>query len=377
MRELSAPAGALSPELPPGGVDEVRRAATAVMSIDDVTAGIAPANAIRVRGHLLRPADEAWTALNAQLGPAGWTPMLRERDDAPGHELLALPVAFRGSAPRVALAATLFALTVLSCLFTGAQMIDGLGQINWNLLDGLPFAAGLLAILLAHEFGHYLVARRLGSPTSLPYFIPMPFPIGPFGTLGAVITASVPFRNKRHLLAVGAAGPLAGLVVAIPVLLAGLHLSQLQPLPSGSYMLEGNSLLYAGLKYLVFGMVLPSGGMDVFIHQLAFAGWAGLLVTGLNLIPVGQLDGGHIAYALLGRQRARILGYAMLAVMVGLVFLWNGWILWLLILFLAVRLQDMPLDDVTRLTRRQRFFAALMLVVFALTFVPVPLTFVN
>jgi membrane-associated protease RseP (regulator of RpoE activity) len=375
MRELSAqPAPA---QLPPGGAEEVRRAAMAVMSVEDVTAGVAPGNAVRVRGRLLRPSDEAWRWLNEQLGPSGWTPMLRERADAAGHELLALPVAFAGSKPRVALAVTLFALTVLSCLFTGAQMVDGLTEINWNLLDGLPFAAGLLTILAAHEFGHYLVARRLGSPTSLPYFIPMPYPIGPFGTLGAVITASVPFRNKRHLLAVGAAGPVAGLVVAAPVLLLGLNLSQLQPLPSGPYMMEGNSLLYAGLKYVMFGMFLPAGGMDVFIHQLAFAGWAGLLVTGLNLIPVGQLDGGHIAYALLGRQRARILGYVMLAVMAGLAFIWQGWILWLVILFMASRLQDMPLDDVTRLTPRQRVFAVAMLVLFALTFVPVPLTLVN
>jgi membrane-associated protease RseP (regulator of RpoE activity) len=363
--------------LPPGGLDEVRRAASSVMSVEDVTAGVEPANAVRVRGRLRRPADEAWRTLNEQLGPSGWTPVLRDRADAPGHELLALPVAFAGSAPRIGLALALFALTVFSCLFTGAQMVEGLSRINWNLQDGLPFAAGLLGILLAHEFGHYLVARHLGSPTSLPYFIPMPFPIGPFGTLGAVITASVPFRNKRHLLAVGAAGPVAGLVIAIPVLLAGLSLSELQPVPAGAYMMEGNSLLYAGLKYLVFGMFLPSGGMDVFIHQLAFAGWAGLLVTGLNLIPVGQLDGGHIAYALLGRERARVLGYVMLVVMVGLVFLWVGWILWLLILFLAVRLQDMPLNDITQLTPRQRIFASFMLILFALTFVPIPLTFVN
>lgn len=372
MRQLIAP-----PSIPPGGAEEVRRAAVAVMAIDDVTVGVEPANAVRVRGRLLRPADEAWQSLNAALAPSGWTPMLRERTDAAGHELLALPVTFGGARQRVALAVVLFALTVLSCLFTGAQMIDGLTDINWNLLDGLPFAAGLLGILATHEFGHYLVARRLGSPTSLPYFIPMPYPVGPFGTLGAVITAGVPFRNKRHLLAVGAAGPLAGLVVAVPVLLLGLRLSHLQPLPSGPYMMEGNSLLYAGLKYLVFGMFLPSGGLDVFIHPLAFAGWAGLLVTGLNLIPVGQLDGGHIAYALLGRQRSRILGYVMLAAMVGLAFLWNGWILWLVILFMAVRLQDMPLDDVTQLTPRQAAFAAFMLIVFALTFVPVPLSLVN
>lgn len=360
---------------PPGGVDEVRRAAAEVMAIEDVTAGVPPANAVRVHGRLLMPADQAWRALSERLTPSGWTPTLRRRGDEPGDELLALPITFGGGKPRVALPVVLFLLTVLSCLFAGAQMVDGLQTWNFNLLDGLPFAAGLLAILTAHEFGHYLTARYLGSPTSLPYFIPMP--IGPFGTLGAVITAGAPIRNRRHLLAIGAAGPLAGLVIAIPVLLIGLKLSHLQPLPATAYQLEGNSLLYAALKFAVFGRWLPSGGIDVFIHQLAFAGWAGLLVTGLNLIPAGQLDGGHIAYALLGPKRARVLGWVMLGAMVGLSFLWTGWVLWLVLLLLATRLQDMPLDDITELTDRQKVFAAAMLVLFVLVFVPVPLTIVQ
>lgn len=359
----------------PGGVDEVRSAAAEVMSIDDVTAGVEPANAVRVRGRLFLPSDEAWRTLANRLHLLGWTPMLRRRTDGPGDELLALPVTFRAGRPRVALPAALFIVTVLSCLFAGAQMVEGLQTWNFRLLDGLPFAAGLLAILTAHEFGHYLVARRLGSPTSLPYFIPMP--IGPFGTLGAVITAGAPMRNRRHLLAIGAAGPVAGLVIAIPVLLIGLGLSHLQPLPANGYQLEGNSLLYGALKYLVFGRWLPSGGMDVWVHQLAFAGWAGLLVTGLNLIPAGQLDGGHIAYALLGPKRARMLGWVMLGVMAVLSFVWTGWLLWLVLLLLLTRLQDSPLDDITELTERQKLFATAMLVLFVLVFVPVPLTIVQ
>ncbi len=361
--------------MPPGGVDEVRSAAAEVRSIDDVTADLEPANAVRVRGRLFLPPDEAWRRLANRLNLFGWTPMLRRRADGPGEELLVLPSTFRGGRPRVARPAALFILTVLSCLFAGAQMVEGLQTWNFHLLDGLPFEAGLLAILTAHEFGHYLVARHLGSPTSLPYFIPMP--IGPFGTLGAVITAGAPMRNRRHLLAIGAAGPVAGLVVAIPVLLIGLRLSHLQPLPASGYQLEGNSLLYGALKYLMFGRWLPSAGMDVWVHQLAFAGWAGLLVTGLNLIPAGQLDGGHIAYALLGPKRARILGWVMLGVMAVLSFVWTGWLLWLVLLLLVTRIQDSPLDDVTELTDRQKLFAAAMLVVFVLVFVPVPLTIVQ
>jgi membrane-associated protease RseP (regulator of RpoE activity) len=345
------------------------------MQVEDVTAGVEPANAVRVRGRLFVPSDDAFRTVASRLRPQGWTPMLRRRTDGPGDELLALPVTFDGGKPRVVLPVVLFVLTVLSCLFAGAQMVEGLQAVNWHLLDGLPFAAGLLLILTSHELGHYFVARRLGSPTSLPYFIPMP--IGPFGTFGAVITAGAPMRNRRHLLAIGAAGPVAGLVFAIPILLIGLRLSHIQPLPATAYELEGNSLLYGALKFLVFGRWLPSGGVDVFIHQLAFAGWAGLLVTGLNLIPAGQLDGGHIAYALLGRRRAKILGWVMLGAMAVLSFFWTGWLLWLFLLFLATRLQDAPLDDITDLTDRQKVFAAAMLVLFVLVFVPVPLTIVQ
>jgi membrane-associated protease RseP (regulator of RpoE activity) len=149
-----------------------------------------------------------------------------------------------------------------------------------------------------------------------------------------------------------------------------------QPLPAGGYQMEGNSILYAAAKFLVFGQLLPANGVDVFIHPVAFAAWAGLLVTGLNLIPAGQLDGGHIAYALLGPRGARTVTWIVLAGLAGLSFLWNGWLLWLGLVFLFSRLQDMPLDDLTELTPQQRTFAAGMLVVFLLVFTPIPLTLV-
>jgi len=351
-------------------------AATAeVMTVDDVTEGVPPANSVRLRGRLLVPAAEAWERLAWQFRPLGRTPLLRNRDDGPGEEVLALPVTFNQARSRPGLALALFGMTVLSCLFVGAQMIEGLEQTNWNLLAGVPFAFSLLAILAAHEFGHYLMARRLGSPTSLPYFIPMPF--GPFGTLGAFISMSVPPRNRRHLLAIGAAGPLAGLLLAVPILWLGLGLSHVRPLPPESYMLEGNSLLYATLKFLMFGRFLPADGVDVFIHPVAFAGWAGLFVTGLNLIPAGQLDGGHIVYALLGRKGARVVTWAVLAGLAGLSFLWQGWVLWLALLLIFGRLQDMPLDEITGLTGAQRLLAVGMIVVFLLVFTPVPLAIVS
>jgi len=349
-------------------------AAADVMAVNDVTEGVDPGNSVRLRGYLLMPADRAYERLAERFRPLGRTPLLRKSENDAGEEILALPGTFARAKQRVGLALVLFGLTVLSCLFVGAQMVEGLERVNLNLLDGLPFAASLLGILAAHEFGHYLTARHLGSPTSLPYFIPLP--LGPFGTLGAFIKMTTPPRNRRHLLAIGAAGPLAGLVLAVPILWFGLSLSQVNPLPPGGYQMEGNSLLYAALKFLQFGRFLPSGGEDVFIHPVAFAGWAGLLVTGLNLIPAGQLDGGHIVYALLGPKGARMVTWGVLATLAGLSLLWPEWLLWLVLVFLFSRMQDMPLDGITELTGGQRRLAVMMLVIFLLVFTPIPLTIV-
>lgn len=370
----------------------LRAAAADVMAVEDVTEGVVspyaaalsgrrppqegPA-AVRLRGRLLVPSEEAYDRLAARFAALGYTPLLRRDPDNPtGHVVLALPGQLRQSRPRVARAAALFALTVLSCLFAGAQMVEGLTSINFNLLDGAPYAVALLSILLAHELGHYVVARRVGTPVSLPYFIPVPIP-GSFGTFGAFINMAAPPRNRRHWLAIAAAGPLAGLAVAIPVLWIGLSLSQVRPLPTDQpYMLEGNSLLYAALKYLKFGQLLPSNGVDVFIHPVAFAGWAGLLVTGLNLIPAGQLDGGHILAALAGERAAGYVFWGIVAALAGLSVLYQGWLLWLGLLLVFGRFRIQPLDDVTGLSRPQRLLAALMLVVFLLVFTPVPMRIV-
>ena len=354
-----------------GSVEQIVAAVRPVMAVEDVTAGVQPANSVRVRGRLLLPSAQAYDVLAEGMRPLGRTPLLRKSSDGDREEVLALPITFGRARQRVALAATLFALTVLSCLFAGAQMVPGISQINFNLLDGLPFAASLLAILAAHESGHYLVARRAGTPTSLPYFIPLPSP-GGFGTMGAFISMAAPPRNRRHLLAISVAGPLAGLILAIPILWLGLHLSHVEPLPMPPYTLEGNSLIYAALKYLAFGRLLPSGGEDVLIGQVAMAGWAGLLITGLNLIPAGQLDGGHILFALLGPARARVVTWVVLAALAGLAILWQGWLIWLVLIFVFSRFQDSPLDDLTSLTRGQRILAVLMLALFLLVFTPIP-----
>jgi membrane-associated protease RseP (regulator of RpoE activity) len=170
--------------------------------------------------------------------------------------------------------------------------------------QGPAFAATLMAILLCHEFGHYIVARRHGVDASLPYFIPLPPQIS-FGTLGAVIRMRSPLVDRSQLLDVGAAGPLAGVAVALPLLVLGLSWSEVGPIPPDS-VIEGNSILYAAIKYAMFGRWLPADGLDVQLHPVAFASWVGLLVTMINLIPIGQLDGGHVARAALGDRHERM-----------------------------------------------------------------------
>jgi membrane-associated protease RseP (regulator of RpoE activity) len=231
-----------------------------------------------------------------------------------------------------------------------------------------------MLILGAHELGHYFAARRHRQSVSLPYFIPMPFTF--LGTMGAVIRSREPMKNRRTLMDIGAAGPLAGLVFAIPILFIGLYTSQVDLIPAQG-LREGNSALYAVAKLITKGEFLPNDTYDVFMNQMTLAGWLGLLVTGLNLIPVGQLDGGHVLYSLVGRYARRayypvIGGMVVLAVMAPQI-----WGFWVVILFFLGRLYAPPLDDITTLDPRRRAVAIATLVVFALTFVPLPFTIYN
>ncbi|HWP05166.1 MAG TPA: site-2 protease family protein, partial [Polyangiaceae bacterium] len=209
-------------------------------------------------------------------------------DDAPESERPALT--WRG----VRLNVFLFVLTVVSLFWTGMEPGEGF-------LSGALYAVPLLAILLAHEFGHYFAARYHGVPASLPYFIPLP-KLG-FGTLGAVIAMRDRIRSRNALLDIGASGPLAGMLVAIPVLIVGLMHSPVS-VSVPPYYQEGQSLLYLALKRLVLGPI-PAGS-DVHLNAMANAGWVGLFLTMINLLPFGQLDGGHVAYALLGERQNRI-----------------------------------------------------------------------
>lgn len=364
---------------------QLRQAVRDVFAIHDVTTGTAavgamvgqrePKDAVRLRGELLVSAEEAYGVIASRFKNLGYTTLFRREEDR--DVVLAIPGRLPTSEARPLLAGGLFLATVASCLFTGAYVLGGANTPRITLTGvfaGWPFALALLSILVAHELGHYFVARYYNAAVSLPYFIP--FPLNPLGTLGAVINMKAPPRNRRQLLAIAAAGPIAGFVLAVPILLLGLNLSQVVVLPPGGYMMEGNSILYAALKFLTFGQLLPGGGLDVDLHQVAFAGWAGLLVTGLNLLPVGTLDGGHIVYALAGDHASR-LTWPIIGIMLLLgAFVWSGWLLWAALLFLFGRYHAVPLNNITQLGSAGRAIAIAIIIVFVLTFTPIPLTII-
>ncbi|MBN1946275.1 MAG: site-2 protease family protein [Bradymonadales bacterium] len=236
-------------------------------------------------------------------------------------------------------------------------------------LEGFSYSASILAILLAHEMGHYLTARRHGVPASLPYFIPM---ISAFGTLGAFIRMRLTRRMEAgQMMRIGAYGPLAGFVVALPVLVVGLALSQVRPAPDDlqTGIVLGDSLLMLGLERLLFGEV--PAGYDIWLHPMAFAGWAGLFVTALNLLPLGQLDGGHVAYCLFGRRFNQAAPYLYGLLVALAVSVFTGWLM-LCILLLFIGVEHPPVCSDLPVQGRDRAIGIAALVLLVLTFTPVP-----
>ncbi|HET6439357.1 MAG TPA: site-2 protease family protein [Anaeromyxobacter sp.] len=295
----------------------------------------------------------------------------------------------------------LFLATVASTVFTGTGFALGQRVADAEALRsflgmaraGLPFAASLVGILLVHEMGHYLLARRYRVDATLPFFIP--FPLG-VGTLGAVIRIRSPMPSRRAVLDIGVAGPIAGFVLAVPLLLWGYAHSPVAPpgpapgpipsglnlvrhlfgvLPSlgqGSDMFFGKSLVSALALKLTHPGLPP--GAEVVEHPVAIAAWFGLYVTTINLLPIGQLDGGHVLYALFGRERAqtasRALSYLLLVLGVTVSWTWVGW--WLITRLLVGTHHPAALVE-EPLTPGRRALAIFALVLFAITFAPVPI----
>lgn len=300
------------------------------------------------------------------------------------------PVAEPASAPEriPPLNAALFLLTLLTTTMAGAYATGADLSLAHPLLSlaalasGLLFSVPLMLILLCHEMGHYLTARRNRVAVTLPYFIPAPFPsLFMVGTFGAFIRIKSVPPSRRAMFDIGAAGPWAGVLAAMPVVVVGLMLSSVGPLDQSSPGIElGNSLLFLWLARLA--LHVDPRSVNINLHPMAFAGWLGLFVTTLNLLPVGQLDGGHVIYALFGRRhrtisRLFVLGCVLMVIVpyaLGLDF-WAGWLFWaILMVFLGVghpstRDADAPLDA------RRRLAAWATVALFVLTFSPVPVSF--
>lgn len=394
-----------SPIDTPDKHQKITDAVHAIMDISQITWGTTEQKfLVRYRGTLNKESIAAYEEIEGTLKPLGFTPLFRNEEGE--HTILILSGIIDPTPNKPIVNLILFLTTLFSVIFAGFLYAyhEPLEPGFFNLMSvffsnvgiGIPFAISMLSILLAHEFGHYLAARYHKTAVTLPFFIP--FPLSPLGTMGAFIQLKSPPKNKRVLHDIGVAGPLAGLIVTIPILLYGLSLSTVAPLPTDvGFSIEGNSIFYLFAKYLVHGELLPQpisygglhpalywvrylltgypvplGGYDVMIHPIAWAGWAGLLVTGLNLIPAGQLDGGHMLYVLFGKKA----GKAIPVILVGLAllgFAWQGWWLWAFIIFMMGRAHAEPLDQITKLDPTRKRIAIITLILFFLIFIPVPL----
>jgi len=280
----------------------------------------------------------------------------------------------------------LFLLTLVTTTLTGSDhyasysigFSDGpLGISAWDLvIHGLWYSIPVLAILGAHEFGHYFACVYYRVNASLPYFLPLPFFLT--GTLGAVIRIRQPIPGKRALFDIGIAGPLAGFVVLVPVLLLGMTLSKVVPMPEnfpGQVIEFGEPLLLKMFAWLTFGP-LPDN-QTIVLHPLGFAAWFGMLATALNLFPVSQLDGGHIAYAVLGRK-STLLTLGTIVCLVGLTTLVSSsWVVWTVLttamLFALGPHHPRVFDEDVPLDRTRMWLAGVAVVVFIICFTPAPI----
>lgn len=333
---------------------------------------------IAFRGELLSENEGHFEEIERRLATHGFTAVLRREG---GEDVL---VAMAGLARRAGTGnplvnVALFLATIVTTLAAGAAMngqnlyaaltaVD-IGAIGAAALAGAPFALTLMLILGVHELGHYLAARWHGVAATLPYFIPMPF--GGLGTLGAAISLRSPMKNRRVLFDIGIAGPIAGFVVALPLLVYGLLASPVVPLAAAGTTLEtlGASILTTAVSNW---FVNVPAGYTLAITPVYFAAWLGLLLTGLNLLPVGQLDGGHITYALFG-ERAHIVSRAtFLMLLLAGIFVSSNWLFWALLLGVMGLRHAAPLNDIMPLNPWRRLLGYAAIALFVLVLVPAP-----
>ena len=306
-----------------------------------------------------------------------WPPSLGPTWNPPAPDWAAVPTLAAATPSRRAyfLHALLFLATLVTTIVAG-MIWEGLNPLARPDLfyRGLPYAATLMAILLCHEMGHYLTARYYGMDVTLPYFIPSPIP--PVGTFGAFIRMKSPPLNRRALLYVAAAGPIAGFCVALPAMFYGYSTSEVVANSQMGFGFRlGEPLLLQMMGQAVVGALPPDTTLS--LNSVGMAAWFGILVTMFNLLPMGQLDGGHIVYAFVG-ARARYVTWGLVAGLLAMgLLMWEGWLVWALIGFFVSRRHPTVLDPYTPLDLRSRAVAGVAFVILILCFMPLPVQVVS
>ncbi len=320
--------------------------------------------------------DKSFDAMRRELFEKHYVPLLRYSGGEYTISIVRKPALKRRGIwiNYIFLVLTLITTTFSGALYwadySGSGQVFSLDSVFWGLVF---FAIPLMAILGTHELSHYLMSKRHGVEASLPFFIPAP-PL--IGTFGAFISMRDPMPNRKALIEIGIAGPIGGLIVTIPIAILGLMLTAGGPIQSGGVGDSGAMAITFQPLYQLFLMLVPLPD-NVALHPLAFAAWVGFLVTAINLLPAGQLDGGHVARGLLG-DKARYLSIASVILLgiMGILF-YDGWIIFaLLILLLGLR-HPAPLDDVSKLSVKSQVLGALGIVILLVTFVPTPLTVIS
>ncbi len=377
-------------------IAEMRALLSAVMRVEGHTIHTAPVDLIEFTGALTTTSERAFDHIYKSFIALGYTPMLTNRDGK--DVVVAQHGIVEATQSDVRINAILLIATIASTILAGTLLYADTSPLGRQLLGritdpiqgllivlrtpalwliGVPYALTLLTILGVHEMGHYVMSKRHKAEVTLPYFIPMPIGLG---TMGAVIRLKSPIKNRKQLFDIGVAGPLAGLAVAVPLLIIGLSMSPVQFVgrvaPGGQ---EGNSLLYLALKFLTKGQILPGGGYDVILNAIAFPAWFGLIVTMINLLPIGQLDGGHVIFSMFGRKQWQIAMIAEVVLVIAGLYLafttrefLNVWLLWAILAQVFGLRHPPPLDDLTPLDRKRRLIGWATIVIFFLILTPLP-----
>jgi membrane-associated protease RseP (regulator of RpoE activity) len=271
----------------------------------------------------------------------------------------------------ILLVATVFTTTLAGAL----QWVD-IDQVDWTSMFTIPylwegliyFSIPLLLILGVHEMGHYYISKKHHVDASLPYFIPLPPPFI-LGTFGALISTHEPIPDRKALIDIGAAGPLCGFLVAIPVSFIGFFLMQQQPIPLPSNGTNLSLMPPLLLQWIQSFFSIPG---DYVIHPTLFAGWVGIFLTAVNLLPAGQLDGGHIARAIL-KEKHKYVSWIVIFVLAGLSFFYTGWLMFAIIILLFIGTQHQPpLNEITPLDTKRKLLGLVILIIFILSFAPIP-----